>query len=469
MSGLPEVLDVKPMPVVESMNVETNQLDPVIINQTFCRFVLEKKGILDVGSVVTLSVHPVAAGDGKAFLPIKTGIHSLVKKAVFKAGTKVISQVDDYGVYQTMKRAFKTNEEKELKDIIKIGSSDTIMPSPTGDGKYAMKACEYTAVGAAQPYDALSLKSDETACPVFSIRLSELFPMMRNIQLPLYLIDEHISIELTFRTQGATQTGIIANFEDGYAGDTSMSVGTGNVKFLADYLTYSSARMDATAQMVMSDSGLVMPYEDLILTTASIPSANPAPTGTAVVKQSISRDLGLSGKTVRSILIHDSVATGDALQGVYSSLGYHVPDEYNFRINDQRVYARDIVLESRKMDQLSQVFGSQINCGLGEYSFDPLTNSQSPEHPINNQVFSAATFLGSAMTSLAGKCHYEGVDLSKTPLNIAGAGTQVGQKPIECLKTVFRTANDNATRTLRFFAMVERMFSLKSGQVFVSA
>lgn len=468
MSGLPDILDIKPMPVVESMNVETNQLDPVIINQSFCRFVLEKKGILDVGSVVTLSVHPVTAGDSKAFLPTKTGIHSLIKKAVLKAGTKVISQVDDYGHYITMKRAFRTNEEKEMKDLVKVGSSDTLMPSIQGDGKYAMKACDYATATAAASYPALALRTSQTECPVFSIRISELFPMMRNIQLPLYLIDEHISIELTFNTQGAAQTGIIANFDQAYVGDTSITVGTANVKFLADYLTYSSARMDATAQKVMSATGLVMPYEDIILTTASVPAANPAPTGTDVVKQTISRDLGLSSKVVRSLLVHDH-AVADALQGNYSSDAHRVSDEYNFRINDQRVYARDIVLESRKMDQLSQLFGSQINCSGGEYSFDALTNKQSPEHPINNQVFSASTFFGHPMTALAGKCHYEGVDLSKTPLNIAGAGTQIGQKPIECLKTVFRTALDNNVRTLRFFATVERALSLKSGQLFVSA
>ena len=42
-NSLPDVLNVKPLPSIQTMNVETNQLDPIVINQGFCRFVLEKK------------------------------------------------------------------------------------------------------------------------------------------------------------------------------------------------------------------------------------------------------------------------------------------------------------------------------------------------------------------------------------------------------------------------------------------
>ena len=111
MSSLPDVLNVKPLPTIQTMNVETNTLDPIVINQSFCRFVLEKKGILDVGSTITFSVHPVTAGSNKCFLPIKTGIHSLIKRAVLKVGTKTIANSDEYAYYQTMKRAFKIDCE----------------------------------------------------------------------------------------------------------------------------------------------------------------------------------------------------------------------------------------------------------------------------------------------------------------------------------------------------------------------
>ena len=470
-NSLPDVLNVKPLPSVQTMNVETNQLDPIIVNQSFCRFVLEKKGILDVGSTFTFSVHPVAAGDGKCFLPIKTGIHALIKRAVLKVGTKVLATSDDYAYYQTMKRAFKTNEEKSQKDLVKVGSCDVFEPDNAGSGKYQMKSVIYSTDTACATDPSLQLKTSTTECPIFSIKLSELFPMMRNVQLPLYLMDEHLSVELSFAQQpdGAGSVGTIACFEQGYGGDTSISVGTENVKFLADYLTYENERMDATAKMVMSQNGLVMPYEDLVLTSANIPAAAPAPVGAAVSVQSITRDLGLSGRNVRSILTHDHKSGNNPLLGRYSADAYNVADGYNFRINDKLEYSRDVVNEARKQNQLSQVFGTDINCLAAEYSNDPLTNKQVGNHPQNNNIISDNTFHGVDMKAAQGALHVIGVDLSKSPLNVPGAGTLVGQKPVESLKTINRTAENNTARELRYFSLVERAFTLRQGQVFVSA
>jgi len=470
MSSLPDVLNVKPLPTIQTMNVETNTLDPIVINQSFCRFVLEKKGILDVGSTITFSVHPVTAGSNKCFLPIKTGIHSLIKRAVLKVGTKTIANSDEYAYYQTMKRAFKTNEEKSQKDLVKVGSHDVFEPNNQGDGKYQMKSVVYSAADESKADPAIQLVSSTTECPVFSIKLSELFPMMRNIQLPLYLMNEHLSIELSFNSQPNGVVGKIACFEFGYSGDTSISVGTENVKFLADYLTYENERMDATAKQVMSENGLIMTYEDLILTSTNINSVpNSSIPTNGVNTQNITRDLGLSGKNVRSILVHDHKSGNNDLLGQYSSDSYNVADGYNFRINDKLVYSRDVVNEARKQNQLSSVFGTDINCLSVEYSNDSLTNKQQADHPPNQNIIKDNKFHDVFMTKAQGACHFEGVDLSKSVMNIPGSGVLVGQKPVESIKIINRTAANNSDRELRYFSLVERAFTLKAGQVFVSA
>ncbi len=469
--SLPDVLNVQPLPSIQTMNIETNQLDPIVINQNFARFVLERKGILDVGSTFTFSVHPTdtANGDKKCFLPVKTGIHSLIKRAVLKVGTKVLATSDDYNFYQTIKRAFKTNEEKAQKDLVKVGSLDVMEPDNQGTGKYQMKSVIYSNATTSTIDPALALTVSETDCPVFSIKLSELFPMMKNVQLPLYLIAENVSIELSFSSQPAGTEGVISVFQDGYTNGTGMKVGTDNVKFLADYLTYENERMDATAKLVMSDTGLVMPYEDLILTSSTVPKVQPAPGATAVVSQSVVRDLGLSGRNVRSIVLHDHIVGHNPLVGVYGSNAYNVPDAYNWRINDKLVYSRDVINEARKQNQLSHVFSTNINCLNVEYSNDLITNKQAPNHVKNQDIIKNNTFEGKDMTELQGQLHFEGVDLSVSPLNVAGAGMMVGQKPVEHIRTLFRTAANNNDRELRYFSLVERMMTLKAGQVMVSA
>ncbi len=473
MALLPSALSLKPMTTVDTMQIETNVLDPITISQSQARFVLENKGILDVGSTFTFSVHPVQAGDGECFLPVKTGIHSLIQRAVLKVGTKVLAQSDDYSYFQTMKRAHKTNEEKSQKDFVLVGSTDVMQPDNQGTGFYQMQDVSYSNSAQSTIDSSVKLRTSTTECPVFSIKLSELFPMMRSVQLPLFLMSEPVSVELTFRKQpnGVASLGQIAVFDNGYTGDTSISVGTQNVKFLADYLTYTDDRMEETARVVNSDTGLVLPYEDLVLTNTVIPPLAVTPAVGQPVRQSINREIGLTGQNVRSLLIHDKEQKADftdQLIGQYMSDAYQVPDAYNFRINDQLIYSRDIVNESRKAEQLSKVFGTMINCLSGEYSLDAMTNKQNPDNTITNPVISTNTVEGIQMRNLQGKMHYEGLSLSVSPLNIFGAGQNIGLKPISYTKTVTRTNTENTARELRIFATVEKAFSLRRGLVTVA-
>ena len=84
-------------------------------------------------------------------------------------------------------------------------------------------------------------------------------------------------------------------------------------------------------------------------------------------------------------------------------------------------------------------------------------------------IISTNTINGVNQQVLEGQCHFEGVDLTTDPLVQVGSGTLVGQKPIESLRTIYQTANDNDNRELRYFALVERAMVLKGGQVMVSA
>lgn len=472
-SQLPDVLNVKPLNAIETMNIETSQLDPIVINQNICRFVLERKGILDVGSVITMSVHPtalLAAGDKKCFLPIKTGCHALVKKALLRVGTKVLAISDMYGTHQTIRRAFKTNEEKSQKDYIKNGTHDCFEPDNQGTGFYQMKDVLYdpTDNTKATIDPSVQITTSETQCPVFSIRLSELFPMMRNVQLPLYLMNEPVSIELTWNTQvdGAATLGKMLCFQDGYTGTTGAKIGLDNVRFLADYLTYEDGRMAATAKIVNSAQGLSMPYEDMIVTNTNIP-ASPV-TGTDVAVQNITRDLGLSGRNVRQILLHDRQAPSNALLGVYNADGFNVADSYNWRINDQTIYSREVTLQARKANQLAQCFGTPINCLNAEYSSDALTDKQTSNHPVTNLIISASTFEGINQQEAQNSMHFTGVDLSTSPLNIPNTGIKVGQKPVEHLRVLRRTFENNLARNSTYFSTVERAFVLRNGLVSVS-
>ena len=49
------------MTTVDSMSIDTSVLDPITISQSQAKFVLENKGILDIGSTFTFSILPTQA------------------------------------------------------------------------------------------------------------------------------------------------------------------------------------------------------------------------------------------------------------------------------------------------------------------------------------------------------------------------------------------------------------------------
>ncbi len=467
-SQLPQALLTTPMASVSTMNIETNVLDPIVINQQFCRFVLERKGILDTGSAISFAVQTEGA---RGFFPLKTGVHALIQRAVLRIGSKVVAISDEYPHYQTIRRQFKTSEEKCQKDMIKVGSVDVCCPSNAQDGTYQVRDVDYDQAGTAATIPNEVLLTAAALGPIFSIRISELFPMMRSVQLPLFLINEPCSIELSFSQQNtAASVGSICCIPDGQA-ENNCSVNLDSVKFLADYLTYDDERMDETAKLVMSDAGMTIPYEDVITTIADYPKLGTDPTGTNVVQQNLIRDLGLSGMNVRSIVLSMNSQEDDAsnvLLGKYKSEAFNVPDTLQVRVNDRQHFPRPVQSESQKEYQLSQVFSTDLSILNAEYSLD-MSVAKTGKNAITNEMLTASTLEGHAQTELTGKQHYEGVDLSVGFSNAPGTGVQVGQKPVQVLHTLNRTADTNDDRKVRYFSLVERTMNIKAGMVQVSA
>ena len=459
--NLPSILMTAPSPVVSSMSIETSVLDPIIATPTFARFVLEKKGILDQNSVITLSIHPDAAGGaGGAFLPLRTGAHAAIKQAVLKVGTKVLATSQDYAYLQTVRRQFKTMEEKSGKDMVKVGTIDAMCPDSAGLGRYQVRDVVYDAAGtAATVPPQFKLQTSTVDTPVWTVKLSELFGFMRNVQLPLFLMSEPVSVELTFHQQSAAD-GTLCLFSGAGA---ACSVGSANLKFIADYLTYTQEQMNQTAKLTMSETGLSIPYEDQVLTTAQYPAVAAA----GSVRQT--RDVGLAGRRVRNLVIHERPAAVNGLLGAYSAAAPQKPSAVNFRVNDSPIYARPITSESRHQHLLSQVFGTDLNVCQAEYSYNGQVKADDDTYAVDNSGIVESTLEGKSQTVLRAQQHFLGVDLTTTPMNVPGAGTLIGQAPIRFEETCNYVAGDLAARTVRMFATVERDFMLRNGQVSVSA
>ena len=471
MSGLPDALTPSIMKSVSTMSIETNVLDPIVVNQNFVRFVLERKGILDTGSCVSFALQTTGA---QGFLPLKTGIHSVIKRAVLRIGSKIVAVTDEYPHYQTIRRQFKTVEEKSQKDMIKVGTVDAMCPSNAQDGKYQIRDVVYNTGNTASTIPPEIKLTSLALGPIFSIKISELFPMMRSVQLPLYLINEPCSIELSLNTQpdGAGNVGNIACMDSAQA-NTEVKINLDSVKFLADYLIYNDDSMNETAKRVMSKEGLIIPYEDIISTVADYEALGTAPTLGSKQSQNFSRDIGISGMSVRSMLISSSSSANNSsnvLLGKYKSDAFNVPDSLQLRVNDAQFFPRPLVSESQKSYQLSRVFNTDISVLNCEYSNDMITNKEDEDNQISNNMITSVTLEGHQQVVLEGRQHYLGVDMATPTEGIGrdGRGFMVGQKPVQLIQEIQRTNTNNNSRKIRVFSVVERVMRLQAGLVTVS-
>jgi len=481
MSSLPDILKVQTLPTVDNMKISTQVLDPITITDSLAVFQIPKAGILDAGSFVQLGV--TVSADGSFFFPLGTGVHAMIEKCVLKIGNQVVASNTQYPYYSTASRKFDSPEHRAYVDMVKSGCcGDRYAISESG--RIAYRDLDATVSSTATNTD-LTVPSfikpttlDSTTA-LFSVPLSTLIPMMRSRQLPLFAIKEHVYLEITFAQQTSdSDIGKVCCRAQTSSDSGALVPSKSNIKFIFDALYYTDSAMDSVMSQVASDSGMNILYEDQIVTDTQVPATT---TGSGVEEsQVIEREIMVSGRVLRSLLIQEkNVGENHKFLGEYISRDTKIPSQLNYRINDQRIYDRDIVLPTRKYDELANVMGRPLMTPSQLYSFDADTDKSQVTQPLNQQ----STYIGKVEghqcpaadntnalgdTDFRATDHYEGLDLTTSGFNQLGNGTRVGVKPIRILKKYTRTSDDKSAREMKIFASVERIMLLKKGEVTLS-
>lgn len=485
---LPDILNVKTLPTISNMEIKTEVLDPITASDNEIIFQLPKNGILDGGSFVSLAVR-TAAGVSDAFFPLNTGIHGLVRSAYLMSGSKVIASTEDYGHYATMVRQFETPEHRAFVEQVKVGNScdrwceldaGVLGTVPVaGRSRLIPKDLEYNAgiTASTVPEFIKPTDSDETT-PVFNVALSQLIPFMRSRQLPLFAMKENVFLRLVLNTQSAITDGTICCFASGSGSSGVIKPSQVNIKFYSDHLYFLDGSMEATQKQIFSQNGLSYIYEDSVLTNTQIP-ATANPTSPAVQEQKIERDIAVSGRTIRSIMIAEKfTGASHNLLGLYHADAENTDPSINFRINEQRYYDRDIVSPSMKYNELSKVMAKPLQVPKQVYCLDSEGDKANADNTLNqNSVYTGTIELfqlpdgtnTDRTNDLRGKSHYVGVDLTTSGFNVLGNGKRIGVKPITYQVTHKRTHDRQGAKEIRFYSNVERVISIKNGEVILSS
>ncbi len=260
-ANVPDLLRVSPMETSTATDVETSVLDPVVITDSFCRFTLLNKGILHSHSKITLALTKPDANS--RFYPLNIGVASLIQRAALKVGTKTLQEIDGYNFLTAYKSLFISNEHQVEREQVQSGKvinhgfiysdDSTTRGGPDNDTRALTYGLDngkdynsFSDVGLQTDGNGAVFDwADINADPVFQIALSDLFPMLKATQLPLYMMKEQVSIELTWEPTSSTQKGRLCSADD--TAFASASIDQNQVKFIADDIYYDQEIMDAYA------------------------------------------------------------------------------------------------------------------------------------------------------------------------------------------------------------------------------
>ena len=291
MSAIPNLLKVGEIPSNLNMFVETSILDPVVQSDTFVRFNMKRAGFLHSNSKLALSLNKrTVANFGRdgdhTFLPVSVGVGSLISRVRLLSGNTVIQEIDDWGHLHAYNSLFISNENQKEREQFTTGRvinmsfdyddgvnnrSDT-----KATGVALDPGSEYMdgSVNGAQYDPATTSWSKELQRyqyldnePVWQISLMDLCPFLKKTQLPLFMFEEQIFLEITYSDQQiravgnavavAAHNAIPANTDNNFA----YTINQVETKLIIDYITYPQEIMDSWAKANKNLSFQYVDYE----------------------------------------------------------------------------------------------------------------------------------------------------------------------------------------------------------------
>jgi len=458
---VPDFLKLKQIPANYLQEVETEEMAPVVFNEGsgstvdgFVRFQLQNKGFLHSHSKVFISLIP-NANASRGFFPLGVGVANVVKKAVLKVGNKILNEVNDWSYLHQAKSMLLTNEMMRNREQYLTGrmvnhrlqynaGQDNVAPAYVLDNGREPDNINYQAMPfAVMEGNDASGNNFADQSPSFAIDLSDLFPFLKVNQLPLFMMNEPVSIELTLKPpqRRVVNTGGVSPV------DLDYNIDRQELYFCADYIYYDPASgvMEQYQEQNQNKSFAFTDYRNVTTTITQGGMAS-----------GIVRNIGMANRMVNRVItmFNDDASTMANLFGQLRMKGMEIGTgvnagkvgaiKYNLRYNDQYEFSQDITNPAR-LFSLTQRSEGIVFRTRGEY--------QGGDEIIST----AESFEGlNQGTQLEGTSFMIGTQLT---------GGRVGVRGIELHLTVEIDAN---TDTMRNYCEYMRTATLLNGNMSIT-
>ena len=225
------------------MTIQSNTLEPITINSSNAKFIIptEGGGILSRDSYFSFAIKTNKAN---GFLPIGSGIFSLIRRAELRISGQRICVQDNLSYWKSITKSYDTPSFRNSYDKYLYGINTAVAPCPVGcdtavtgnvnTGFLTLCGAETNLLNSSQqgvPYE-LALTTDAETTQEWSVKIGDLFPILDDggLELPLFLIKGDVEILLTFNKQSVAQD---RNSPNGYGSlacfpGTNMAARTAN-------------------------------------------------------------------------------------------------------------------------------------------------------------------------------------------------------------------------------------------------
>jgi hypothetical protein len=356
---VPNFMRLGDVPVNYLQEVETDLLEPVVFQEGngstvdgFCRFQLQNKGFLHSHSKIFMSLTPPAAVT-RAVYPANVGVGSVVKKAVLKIGNKVLNEISDWDhlhAFHSTKISNENNKERELYTTGRYMSrsfdfEDGSGPQEVAVGTMIQTSRDPTVVygtsaNAQQMPFAVMDGGSPTESPSYAVDLSDLFPFLKVHQLPLYMIQEPVTIELTLRPPvNHRAVRVTGTAEQSFALDRT------ELKFCADYIYYGAT--DEMERYAEQNKVLTFPFVDYRGVSTSVTQAS--------LQTETVRNIGMASRLVNKVITminpdrhgENNILLNLSALGMAVSSGQPGDITYNLRYNDKFEFSSNVTNTAR--------------------------------------------------------------------------------------------------------------------------
>jgi hypothetical protein len=265
---IPDLIKIGAIPSSYGQMLHTDVIDPVTFSQNRVRFTLQRvAGFLHSNSKITLAVTPLTTTG--AFYPLNIGVSNLVQHARLSIGNKTVCEIDDYTHFHQYQSLFITNEDnKEREQFLSqrcINHKPVYEDATTTNEakKVGLDVGRNPVVAAGGGAGAFSLlpfmkHNGGTAqgiadAPVYSVYLSDLFPFLKFNQLPMFMLNEEVHIDITFTPETDSSTGaalsrrMCINQAENANNAVAYQVNKDEVKLIYDSITYDGDIMEKYA------------------------------------------------------------------------------------------------------------------------------------------------------------------------------------------------------------------------------